>query len=220
MAAFNTMLEWLQAYWNEVVYLSVQHLQIVAVSSALAIIIALPIGIWMSRPRNRRRAMAVMQVLNIGQAVPKLALLTLAMTLVGVGAPAALFALWVATILPITVNTYEGLRAVPRHLLEAAEAIGMTPREILFKVEIPNALIVIFAGLRTALAINVGTAPLAFLVGGGGLGELIFTGIDLNDYGMMLAGAIATAGLAMLVDMLCGLLQRASVSRGLQLAAR
>jgi len=159
MAAFNTMIEWLQAYWNEVVYLSLQHLQIVAVSSALAIVIALPIGVWMSRPNNRRRAMAVMQVLNIGQAVPKLALLTLAMTLVGVGAPAAIFALWVAT-------------------------------------------------------------PLAFLVGGGGLGELIFTGIDLNDYGMMLAGAIATAGLAMLVDMLCGLLQRASVSRGLQLAAR
>src|SRR5690606_3955281 len=104
--------------------------------------------------------------------------------------------------------------------LEAAEAIGMTPRETLFKVEIPNALNVIFAGLRTALAINVGTAPLAFLVGGGGLGELIFTGIDLNDYGMMLAGAIATAGLAMLVDTLCGLVQRASVSRGLRLAAR
>lgn len=220
MDLFNKMMAWLQAYWSEVAYLSLQHLHIVAVSSALAIIIALPIGIWMSRPRNHHRALAVMQILNIGQAVPKLALLTLAMTLVGVGAPAAIFALWVATILPITVNTYEGLRAVPQHLLEAAEAIGMTPRETLFKVEIPNALNVIFAGLRTALAINVGTAPLAFLVGGGGLGELIFTGIDLNDYGMMLAGAIATAGLAMLVDMLCGLVQRTSVSRGLRLAAR
>ncbi|WP_054889586.1 ABC transporter permease [Pseudomonas sp. NBRC 111118] len=220
MNSLDKMVEWLQAYWSEVIYLSIQHLHIVAVSSALAIVIALPIGVWMSRPRNQRYALATMQVLNIGQAVPKLALLALAMTLVGVGAPAAIFALWVATILPITVNTYEGLRAVPRHLLEAAEAVGMTPREILFKVEIPNAMIVIFAGLRTALAINVGTAPLAFLVGGGGLGELIFTGIDLNDYGMMLAGAIATAGLAMLVDMLCGLVQHVSVSRGLRLAAR
>ncbi|MFJ4067722.1 ABC transporter permease [Pseudomonas sp. NPDC089996] len=220
MNSLANMMEWLQAYWSEVIYLSVQHLHIVAVSSALAIVIALPVGVWMSRPRNQRHALAVMQVLNIGQAVPKLALLALAMTLVGVGAPAAIFALWVATILPITVNTYEGLRAVPRHLLEAAEAVGMTPRQILFKVELPNAMIVIFAGLRTALAINVGTAPLAFLVGGGGLGELIFTGIDLNDYGMMLAGAIATAGLAMLVDMLCGLVQHASVSRGLRLAAR
>ena len=125
-----------------------------------------------------------------------------------------------ATLLPITVNTYEGLRTVPQHLLEAAEAMGMTARQTLFKVEIPNAMVVIFAGLRMALAINVGTAPLAFLVGGGGLGELIFTGIDLNDYGMMLAGAITTAGLAMLVDLLCGLVQHASVSRGLRLAAR
>ncbi|MHA6195412.1 ABC transporter permease [Pseudomonas wadenswilerensis] len=220
MNSLEKMSQWLQAYWGEVLYLSLQHLHIVAVSSALAILVALPVGVWMSRPHNRGRALAVMQVLNIGQAVPKLALLALAMTLVGVGAPAAIFALWVATLLPITVNTYEGLRGVPRHLLEAAEAMGMTPREILFKVEIPNAMIVIFAGLRTALAINVGTAPLAFLVGGGGLGELIFTGIDLNDYGMMLAGAIATAGLAMLVDLLCGLLQHASVSRGLRLAAR
>lgn len=219
MGAYDKMVAWLQNYWGEVIYLSLQHLYIVAVSSALAIIVAVPAGIWMSRPRNQRRALAFMQVLNAGQAVPKLALLTLAMTLVGVGAPAAIIALWVATILPITVNTYEGLRAVPPHLLEAAEGLGMTPREILLRVEIPNALAVMFAGLRTALAINVGTAPLAFLVGGGGLGELIFTGIDLNDYGMMLAGAIATAGLAMLVDMLCGLAQRVLVSRGLRLAA-
>lgn len=220
MDILNHVQLWLQTYWSEVLYLSLQHLHIVAISSFLAIIIALPVGIWMSRPNNQRHALAVMQVLNIGQAVPKLALLALAMTLVGVGAPAAIFALWVATLLPITVNTYEGLRSVPRHLLEAAEAMGMTPREILLKVELPNAMVVIFAGLRTALAINVGTAPLAFLVGGGGLGELIFTGIDLNDYSMMLTGAIATAGLAFLMDMLCGWVQHVSVSRGIRLAAR
>ena len=96
----------------------------------------------------------------------------------------------------------------------------MTPRETLWKVEIPNAMNVIFAGIRTALAINVGTAPLAFLVGGGGLGELIFTGIDLNDFGMMLAGAAATALLAIAVDLGCGLIQNIAVSRGLRLAGR
>ncbi|MHC6224282.1 ABC transporter permease [Pseudomonas sp. X10] len=214
------MWEWLQGYWSEIVYLSIQHMHIVAVSSALALIVALPVGIWMSRPKNQKYALAVMQVLNVGQAIPKLALLALAMSFVGVGGPAAIFALWVATLLPITVNTYEGLRTVPRHLVEAAEAMGMTPRETLFKVEIPNALNVIFAGVRTALAINVGTAPLAFLVGGGGLGELIFTGIDLNNYGMMLAGAVSTAGLAIAVDLLCSFVQYATVSRGLRLAAR
>ena len=147
-------------------------------------------------------------------------LLALAMSLIGVGSGAAIIGLFVATLLPVAVNTYEGLRAVPQHLVEAVEAMGMTPRETLWKVEIPNALNVIFAGIRTALAINVGTAPLAFLVGGGGLGELIFTGIDLNDFGMMLAGAVSTALLAIAVDLGCGLIQTVAVSRGLRMAGR
>jgi osmoprotectant transport system permease protein len=212
--------EGLQFYWGDISYLTVQHLQIVAISGALALAIALPLGVWMSRPANQRYAMASMQVLNVGQAIPKLALLALAMSFIGVGSGAAIIGLFVATLLPVAVNTYEGLRAVPQHLVEAAEAMGMTPRETLWKVEIPNAMNVIFAGIRTALAINVGTAPLAFLVGGGGLGELIFTGIDLNDFGMMLAGAIATALLAIAVDLGCGLIQNIAVSRGLRLTGR
>lgn len=216
----NRFWQGLQFYWSDISYLTVQHLQIVAVSGVLAIAIALPLGVWMSRPANQRYAMASMQVLNVGQAIPKLALLALAMSLIGVGSGAAIIGLFVATLLPVAVNTYEGLRAVPQHLVQAAEAMGMTPRETLWKVEIPNALNVIFAGIRTALAINVGTAPLAFLVGGGGLGELIFTGIDLNDFGMMLAGAVSTALLAIAVDLGCGLIQTVAVSRGLRIAGR
>jgi osmoprotectant transport system permease protein len=212
--------EGLKFYWGDISYLTVQHLQIVAISGVLALLVALPLGVWMSRPANQRYAMASMQVLNVGQAIPKLALLALAMSLIGIGSGAAIIGLFVATLLPVTVNTYEGLRSVPQHLVEAAEAMGMTPRETLWKVEIPNAMNVIFAGIRTALAINVGTAPLAFLVGGGGLGELIFTGIDLNDFGMMLAGAAATALLAIAVDLGCGLIQNIAVSRGLRLAGR
>ncbi|WP_434708414.1 ABC transporter permease [Pseudomonas sp. R1-1] len=210
----------LQFYWGDISYLTLQHLQIVAISGVLAIAIALPLGVWMSRPANQRYAMACMQVLNVGQAIPKLALLALAMSVIGVGSGAAIIGLFVATLLPVAVNTYEGLRAVPQHLVEAAEAMGMTPRETLWKVEIPNALNVIFAGIRTALAINVGTAPLAFLVGGGGLGELIFTGIDLNDFSMMLAGAVSTALLAIAVDLGCGVIQHIAVSRGLRMAGR
>ena len=210
----------LQFYWGDISYLTLQHLQIVAFSGVLAIVIALPLGVWMSRPANQRYAMASMQVLNVGQAIPKLALLALAMSFIGVGSGAAIIGLFVATLLPVAVNTYEGLRAVPQHLLEAAEAMGMTPRETLWKVEVPNALNVIFAGIRTALAINVGTAPLAFLVGGGGLGELIFTGIDLNDFSMMLAGAVSTALLAIAVDLGCGVIQHIAVSRGLRMAGR
>ncbi|MFI8479036.1 ABC transporter permease [Pseudomonas sp. NPDC078700] len=212
--------EGFQFYWDDICYLTAQHLQIVAVSGLLALLVALPLGVWMSRPANQRYAMMSMQVLNVGQAIPKLALLALAMSLIGIGSGAAIFGLWVATLLPVVVNTYEGLRTVPPHLVEAAEAMGMTPRETLWKVELPNAMNVIFAGIRTALAINVGTAPLAFLVGGGGLGELIFTGIDLNDFGMMFTGAVLTAGLAIIVDLSFGVIQRLTVSRGLRLSGR
>ena len=195
-------------------YLTLQHMQIVSVSGALALVVALPLGVWMSRPDHPKASGTVLQILNVGQAVPKLALLALAMSFLGLGLRSAIFGLWVATLLPVVVNTYEGLRAVPGALVEAAQAMGMTERQILWRVELPNALYVIFAGIRTALAVNVGTAPLAFLVGAGGLGELIFTGIDLNDMGMMLAGAIPTALLAVAVDLLAGQLQYWFVSRG------
>ncbi|MEO6625871.1 MAG: ABC transporter permease [Burkholderiaceae bacterium] len=199
---------------KDIWYLTLQHMQIVAASGALALLVALPLGVWMSRPAHPRLNSAVLQVLNVGQAVPKLALLALAMGFLGLGIRSAIFGLWVATLLPVVVNTYEGLRAVPRPLIEAAQAMGMTERQILWRVELPNAMYVIFAGIRTALAVNVGTAPLAFLVGAGGLGELIFTGIDLNDMGMMLAGAVPTALLAVAVDLIAGQLQYWLVSRG------
>lgn len=199
---------------EDIVYLSLQQMQIVAISGALALAVALPLGIWMSRPAQNWIAQPVLQLLNIAQAMPKLAVLALAMSVVGLGAPAPIFGLWVATLLPVAVSTCEGLRAVAPHLLEAAAAMGMTGPQALWRVELPNALYVIFSGIRTALAINVGSAPLAFLVGGGGLGELIFTGIDLMETGMLLAGAIPTALLAVLLDCILGRIQFWLVPKG------
>jgi len=201
-------------YQEDIVYLSIQHMHMVAVSGVLAILVAIPLGVWISRPSMAHLAQPVLQLLNIGQAIPKLALLALAMSIVGLGAPAALFGLWVATLLPVAVNTYEGLRSVPPHLIEAAHAMGMTRAGLFWRVELPNAAYVMFAGVRTALAINVGTAPLAFLVGGGGLGELIFTGIDLMEPVMLLAGAIATAALALAVDFCVGQMQFWLIPKG------
>ena len=111
------------------------------------------------------------------------------------------------TLLPIVISTVAGLRAVPAHTIEAARGIGMGPMRVLLEVQLPNASYVIFSGIRTAAAINVGTVPLAFLIGGGGLGELIFTGIGLMEPGMLLAGAIPVALLAVAVDTLLGTAQ-------------
>jgi osmoprotectant transport system permease protein len=203
-------------YRDDIVHQAGQQMLMVAAAGLLSISVAVPLGIFLSRPAVRRYAGTLMQVVNVGQAVPKLALLALAMSVLGIGVLPSIFGLWVASILPIALNTFAGLRAVPDALIEAATGMGMTPRQILWRVELPNALYVIFAGIRTALSIAVGTAPLAFLVGGGGLGQLIFTGIELNDFPMLLAGAIPTALLAICTDTLLGLMQQYLVSRGVR----
>lgn len=200
--------------WDDIAYLSVQHMQLAAISGALAIVTAIPLGVVLSRPSFRRAAEPVMQALNIGSTIPTLAILALSMTFLGIGEKPAIFALWAMTLLPIVRNTYVGLLEVPKHLIEAATGMGMKPLEVLLRVEIPNALYVIFAGIRTAVTVNVGTVPLAFLIGGGGLGELIFTGIDLSEPGMMLAGAIPTAFLAVITDSVIALVTRWVVPRG------
>jgi osmoprotectant transport system permease protein len=201
-------------YWGDVVYLAKQHMELVAISGGLAIAIGVPLGVLLTRPWARRYANLVLQVVNLGTTVPTLAILAIAMTVLGLGAPPAIFALFVLTLLPIVLNTVAGIESVPQPLLEAARGMGMTSFEILWKVEIPNAAFVILAGIRTALAINVGTAPLAFLIGGGGLGELIFTGIDVSEPGMLLAGAIPTALLAVATDFAVGTAQYWLVPRG------
>lgn len=212
--AASGLLDQMAIYWDDITYLTRQHVVLVASSGGAAILAGVPVGIWLSRPSMERYAETVMQVFNIGTTIPTLAVIALSMTLLGIGFPPAFFGLFVASLLPIVRNTYAGLLAVPSHLKEAATGMGMTRWQILMRVEIPNALYVIFSGIRTALAINVGTTPLAFLIGGGGLGELIFTGIDLMDTGMLLAGAIPTAALAVAVDFMMGQAQLRLIPKG------
>jgi len=200
--------------WDDIVFLTRQHIMLVAISGGLAILVGIPLGVALTRRRLRRYGDIVLQVLNIGATIPTLAVLALSMSLLGIGDKPAIFGLFVVTLLPIVSNTLAGIRAVPPYLIEAAQGMGMSPWQILWKVELPNAMFVIYAGIRTALAINVGTVPLAFLIGGGGLGELIFSGIALNEFGMMLAGAIPTALLAILVDFLMSQLQLWTIPRG------
>lgn len=214
---------WLQArgtipailsHAEDVTYLIRQHLALAAMSGAIALVVGIPLGIMLTRPRFEIFADAVTQIVNLGTTIPTLALLAIAMSFLGIGSPPAIFALFVLTLLPIVLNTIAGLRSVPQHLIEAARGMGMTPGQILRRVELPNAVFVILAGVRTAFAINIGTVPLAFLIGGGGLGELIFTGIDLMEPSMLLAGAIPTALLAVLVDFLIGQIQFWLIPKG------
>lgn len=213
-AAYSGLLDTIVSYRSDIVYLAGQHLVLVAYSCAIAVAIGLPLGIALTRKPLALHADVITQFINLGTTIPTLAVLALAMSFLGIGAPSAVFGLTVLTLLPIVLNTISGLSMVPRHLVEAATGMGMTDTQILLRVELPIALFVILAGLRTAIAINVGTAPLAFLVGGGGLGELIFTGIDLMDSSMLLAGAIPTAILAITADFVVGQCQFWLIPKG------
>jgi osmoprotectant transport system permease protein len=201
-------------YRKDIVYLTKQHLMLVAISGSAAMVFGVGLGIWLSRPWMARWAETAIQAVNMLTSIPTLGKLALMMSFLGIGPLPAIVGLWIATLLPIIRNTYEGIRSVPAHLTDAARGMGMGPTTVLLRIELPNALFVILAGVRTAMAVNVGTAPIAFLIGGGGLGELIFTGIDLQQHGMMLAGAIPTALLAVAVDFLFGQAQYWLVPRG------
>lgn len=193
---------------EDLVYLGQQHLFLVFWSMFFALLVGIPSGVMLSRPFARRWAEYVMQIFNVGNTLPPLAVLALAMVIVGIGDRPALIALFLASLLPIVRNTFAGLSAVPPSLIEAANGIGMTKFQRLMQVEIPNALPVILAGVRIATAINVGTAPLAFLIGASSYGELIFPGIYLNDFPTLILGAVATALFALILDMLLAALGR------------
>ncbi|WNN50272.1 ABC transporter permease [Siccibacter colletis] len=185
----------------DLLYLGQQHLKLVFTSMALALAVGIPSGVLLSRPAARRFAEPVMQIFNVGNTLPPLAVLALAMIVVGIGDKPAIVALFLASLLPIVRNTYAGLCAVPASLTEAAKGIGMTRWQRLRQVEVPAALPVILSGIRIATAINVGTAPLAFLIGASSYGELIFPGIYLNDFPTLILGAAATALFALILDM-------------------
>jgi osmoprotectant transport system permease protein len=203
-------------YKREMVHLTRQHILLVLYSGGPAIVVGVLLGIALTRRSLRRICEPVMQVLSIATAIPTLAIIALAMMALGVGKPPALVALFLHALLPIVRNTVEGLRQLPPAELECAQGMGMTPSQTLLLVELPEALPIIAQGVRVALVINVGVAPLAFLVGGGGLGDLIFGGIDLFEPAMMLAGAIPTAALALSLDFLLSRLTRLLVSPGIR----
>lgn len=191
------------------------HLQLMAVSLCLAILVGIPLGVLASK--SRLLATLTLSATGLMQTIPSLALLAFLVPVLGVGAKPALVALFLYSLLPIVRNTYTGLKAVPGNLSEAAVAIGLTARSQLWRVRLPMASPLILGGIKTSAVINVGTATLAALVGAGGLGVPILQGIQLLDRSLILQGALPAAGLALLVQAAFDGLERWVVPRGLRL---
>ena len=186
---------------------ALEHVYLILVSTGLAIAVAVPAGILITRQGLRDFSGLILGVANIGQSVPSIAILALFMGVLGLGATTAIFALWLYALLPIVRNTATGIEEVDPNVIEAATGMGMTTRQILLQIELPLAFPVMFAGMRTAAVINVGTAALGAFIGAGGLGTFIIVGIPLMRDRMILVGAILTAVMAVLVDWILGLAQ-------------
>lgn len=188
----------------------IEHASLTFLSVSLAAIIAIPLGIFISQ--YKKWSAPILGFSGILQTIPSLALLGILIPIMGIGYVPALFALFLYAIMPILRNTYTGINGIDQQLKEAAKAMGMSKAQSLLKVEIPLAMPVIIAGLRTAAVINVGVATLAAYIGAGGLGEFIFGGISLNNSSMMLAGAIPAALLALALDALFSVFQHLSAT--------
>ena len=182
-----------------------QHLALVLVSVALAIVVAVPLGILAER--DDRTKSIIMGIGNVSQTIPTLAIIALVFPLLGLGFLPALVGLFVYALLPILTNTVAGLENVDESTVRAARGMGMTENQILRKIKLPLAVPVIFAGIRTSAVLNVGTAYLAFFIGGGGLGVWVITGISLFNTPQLLAGAIPGALLAIGLDTLFALIE-------------
>lgn len=194
---------------DEILIATREHLTLVVISMAIAVAIGVPLGMMLvSHPRLRTAALTIA---NIFQTIPSLALFGFLIPLPfigGIGMRTAIVALVLYALLPILRNTFVGLTGVDPAILEAAEAMGMTERQVLFRVRLPLATSVILAGIRTATVITIGVATIAAAIGAGGLGTFIFRGVAMVSDAVILAGAIPAALLALLADFLLGLLER------------
>lgn len=205
---------YLWARRGETLALTLRHLQLVAGSLGLALLVALPLGLLLER--LRRGAEGVIRGVGLLQTIPGIALLAFMIPLLGIGVVPAVVALFLYSLFPIVRNTYTGVRDADPVAVGAARALGMTPTQVLLQVRLPLAAPVILAGIRTAAVINVGTATLAAFIGAGGLGDPIVAGLALSEPRRILSGALPAAALALVVDLGLQVVERWATPRGLE----
>lgn len=187
---------------------TLEHLLIVLAALVPAVAFGTAAAVFLSRPSLQPFRGPGFYLIGLGQTIPSLAILALAVGLIGIGTLPAVIGIFLYILFPVARNAFTGLRSVPAAALDAARGTGMTDRQLLRHIELPLAAPFILAGIRTATVYGISAAALAYLTGGGGLGDFIFTGISLYKPEAMLAGAIPTAALALAADAVLGRTQR------------
>ena len=214
LTIWQQLMEQTKLRWPEVLEATSIHIQLVFFSMIIATILAVALGILVTRVPSLKTI--VLGGTGVLQTVPSLALLGFMIPIFGIGVKTAIAALFLYSLLPIMRNTYTGIKDVDSATIEAARGMGMTSMQILFKVELPLAIPVIMAGIRTAAVINVGNATLAAFIGAGGLGDFIFLGITRGIDGLILLGAIPATLLAILIETFFSGVERWTTPKGLR----
>lgn len=191
-----------------------EHIRISIFSAIVVALIAIPLGIVISRSSSRVVSAVVLGLANIGQATPAVGVIILLALTFGIGWATAVAALVIYGLLPVLRNTITGIAQIDPNITEAARGMGMRPLQVLFKIELPLAVPVILAGFRTALVFSVGVATIATFINAGGLGEVIVVGLKLTRPAVLLTGAIVVSCIALLLDWLAGLAEDALRPKG------
>ncbi|HSU78921.1 MAG TPA: ABC transporter permease subunit, partial [Candidatus Angelobacter sp.] len=210
---FNSTFDVFINRWPTIWTLTLQHLYLSLISILIAIVISVPLGIWLTR--HRKISDTIIGITSIFQTIPSLALLVFLVPFIGTGKLPAIIALTIYGLLPILRNTYLGILSVDDSIIEAGIGMGMTSKQVLWKIELPLALNVVMGGVRTASVLIIGVATIAGLIGAGGLGDLIYRGLQTYNTGLILAGAIPSALLAIIFDLILKRLEIDVTPRGL-----
>ncbi len=193
------------------------HILIFSVSLTFSIIIGISISIFVTQEGRKKIGRIILSVMGAAQSVPSLAIIALIFIFVGIGVKPAIIALIIYSLVPIIFNTTSGILSVRQNIIEAGRGMGLTQNQLLWRVKIPIALPVIMGGIRSSATIIIGSATVAAVIGGGGLGDFIFIGLRMHKPEMLISGAITVSLLAIIVDYIIAKIEKKVVSKGLQI---
>jgi osmoprotectant transport system permease protein len=226
LTVWITNLEWIKEgvyrpfSWDDLLNCTRSHLEMVLIAEGIAIAIGVPLGILVTRPGFRKLTTPIIGGASVGQSVPSLAVIAIMAPILGFGFQSAIVALVIYGLLPVLRNSYAGINNIDPAIVEAAKGMGMTRGQIARKIELPLALPVIMTGIRVSTVITVGTAELAVLVGGAGLGRITLTGVFSMQPLTILQGAAPTAALAITLGFILERIERWMTARGLKVKAQ
>lgn len=210
------MRDFFAQYGEELVSKTIEHFYISIISLLITIVVAVPLGILLSK--TKRTANVVLTIAGVLQTVPTLAILALMIPIFGVGKTPAIVALFIYVLLPILNNTVLGVQNIDKNIIEAGTSMGMTKLQLMKDVELPLALPLIISGIRLSSVYVISWATLASYIGAGGLGDLVFNGLNLYEPPMIISAAILVTCLALLIDFLLSLVEKWAVPKGLKVS--